>query len=164
LRETQAAVAIVLAPGAEGREMLLIHRAERRDDPWSGHMALPGGRREPEDGDLLATVMRETLEETGIRLKAASLAGVLEDMRPRHRRIPLIVVRPHVFVLDRKPRVRLSDEAVDYFWVSADRLKSSACRVHVPQRKILVDAYLAGERIVWGITWRILAAFFESGL
>ena len=54
----RAAVAIVLRNAGEGViELLLIKRSEREDDPWSGHIALPGGRhemyflfREPETG------------------------------------------------------------------------------------------------------------------
>jgi 8-oxo-dGTP pyrophosphatase MutT (NUDIX family) len=161
LTEIQAAVSIILAPGARGREILFIHRAERPDDPWSGHMALPGGRREPKDKDLLATALRETREETGVILRKNELVTVLDDLRPRNRSIPPVVVRPHVFALEAQPPVRLSEEAVGYFWVPIDRLKSSACRVHVPERKVLVDAYLVGPRIVWGITLRILKAFLR---
>ena len=62
-----AAVAIVLAPDPDA--VLLIRRAERAGDPWSGHMALPGGRYEPKDPDLLGTALRETVEEVGVALK-----------------------------------------------------------------------------------------------
>src|SRR5262245_39852984 len=44
-----AAVVAMVRPGRGGAELLLIERAEHPDDPWSGHMALPGGRYEPCD-------------------------------------------------------------------------------------------------------------------
>src|SRR5688572_27389789 len=75
-----AAVAIIIAPDPDA--ILLIRRAERAGDPWSGHMALPGGRREPGDLDLLATAIRETSEEVGIRLGSEQLVGTLEDVVP----------------------------------------------------------------------------------
>ena len=56
----QAAVALLLTPDPD--RLLLIRRAEREGDPWSGHLALPGGRRDESDTDLLATALRETFE------------------------------------------------------------------------------------------------------
>src|SRR5262245_41364530 len=67
----RAAVALVFCapPGAEP-ELLFIERARREGDPWSGHMAFPGGRRDPKDTDLAATAARETHEEVGLGLGA----------------------------------------------------------------------------------------------
>ncbi|MBD0320648.1 MAG: NUDIX domain-containing protein, partial [Gemmatimonadetes bacterium] len=65
-RVPSAAVALLLRPSGDGPELLLIRRAEREGDPWSGHMALPGGRADPRDRDAAATAARETLEEVGI--------------------------------------------------------------------------------------------------
>jgi hypothetical protein len=48
-----AAVAIILTPQPDS--ILFIRRADRSGDPWSGHMALPGGRRDPSDLDLAGT-------------------------------------------------------------------------------------------------------------
>ncbi|MFC1500453.1 NUDIX hydrolase, partial [Candidatus Zixiibacteriota bacterium] len=73
----QAAVALVLVPAGEGLEMLLIKRTERDDDPWSGQMAMPGGRRDAEDDDLCQTAIRETREETAVDLGCAELIGEL---------------------------------------------------------------------------------------
>ena len=55
-----AAVAAILRQAPSGLEVLFIKRAERDGDPWSGHMAFPGGRREPHDSDLYSTALRET--------------------------------------------------------------------------------------------------------
>lgn len=162
MSEMKTAVALVLAPGPHGREVLLIHRAESPRDPWSGHMALPGGRREDGDRDLLDTAVRETLEETGVRLKRSDCAEALDDLRPRARSIPKVLIRPHVFLLERKPPVRASGEVAGILWVPLARLEGSRCRVRVPDRKVHVDAFLVGPHIVWGITYRILRAFLEK--
>ncbi|MGH7524260.1 MAG: NUDIX domain-containing protein, partial [Gemmatimonadales bacterium] len=73
-----AAVALVLAE--EPDRLLLIRRAEREGDPWSGHLALPGGRRQESDSDLLATATRETREETGIHLEPSWCRAQLDDL------------------------------------------------------------------------------------
>src|SRR6185503_17634978 len=65
-----AVVALVLREGLEGPELLVIKRSEAEHDHWSGHMALPGGRVEPEDESLLATAARETFEEVGLDPRA----------------------------------------------------------------------------------------------
>lgn len=69
-----AAVALILLPmETQGWELLLIVRAENEKDPWSGHVAAPGGRTEVGvDGRALETVVetavRETREEIGVDL------------------------------------------------------------------------------------------------
>src|SRR3989442_10873051 len=82
-----------------GLEALFIRRAQRADDPWSGQVALPGGRRDAGDADLFATAVRETREETGIDLAGAERLGRLDDLYPRTPTLPPVVVRPFVFAL-----------------------------------------------------------------
>ena len=93
-----AAVAAVLRDTSSGVEVLLIRRAEHPGDPWSGHMALPGGRQDPDDPDLLHTAMRETSEELGLVLDPSQVIGPLDDLEAvaRGRRVGM-VVRPFVF-------------------------------------------------------------------
>ena len=77
--ELEAAVTAVLRPGetADGSlELLLIERVERTEDPWSGHIALPGGRREQGDPDLLTTAFRETAEEAGVYVRPKGLLRI----------------------------------------------------------------------------------------
>src|SRR5437868_134308 len=77
----RAAVAAVLRQGEIEPEVLFIHRAEHPLDPWSGHMAFPGGRVEPQDASEQAAAERETEEEVGLRLaEAAVRAGRLNDL------------------------------------------------------------------------------------
>src|SRR6202008_3083129 len=90
----QAAVAVILVPASDDLEALFIRRAEAAGDPWSGHIALPGGRRHLSDADLLRTAVRETLEETGIELPPDARLGELDEFMPLSRHLPRIVVRP----------------------------------------------------------------------
>jgi 8-oxo-dGTP pyrophosphatase MutT (NUDIX family) len=98
----RAAVALVLRVpvGAAGPELLLVKRAEYPGDPWSGHVAFPGGRAEPDDASPWHTAARETWEETGLDLLAAGrLLGTLDELYPRTPVLPPVVVRPHVAVV-----------------------------------------------------------------
>lgn len=158
----RAAVAITLRPTADDNaELLLIRRAEREGDPWSGQVALPGGRWSPNDESLLTTAMRETWEETGIDLAATGLVlGTLDELRPRTSTLPAIIVTPVVVALDDPPPLVLSDEVADAFWVSLDALRDPALSrespVHVRGATWRVPSFVLGEHVVWGLTERIL--------
>ena len=85
-----------------GEELLMIRRAERPGDLWSGHMAFPGGKREPDDQSLLHTAIRETQEEIGLSLHDAHFVGTLTELAPIRRKGPAdLWVTPLVFQVDR---------------------------------------------------------------
>ena len=160
----QAAVALLLAPGDAGDlQLLLIKRAEHPGDPWSGQMALPGGRRDPGDPDLFATVARETREEVGIELRPDWLVGELDDLHPRTPTLPPVVVRPFVFGLAGRPPVQPSSEVALHLWVGLDELASGRDRteVQIPGRDRSFPAYRVGDHVVWGMTERIIMPFIE---
>jgi 8-oxo-dGTP pyrophosphatase MutT (NUDIX family) len=159
-----AAVALVLVPDPDA--LLLVRRSERAGDPWSGQMALPGGRRE-EDEDLLFTAIRETEEEVGLILPPETLVGVLDDMAPRTPVLPPIAVRPYVFRLPGRARVdRLSEEIAAAHWVSLDVLLDRATYVNVDisvrSRLVSMPAFRLAEGTVWGMTERILSDLLRT--
>src|SRR5215203_3343198 len=94
----RAAILLTMRLRADGEpEVLMIKRAEAEGDPWSGHIALPGGRMEPGDADLSITAVRETWEETGVDVaRDGRLLGHLDDISPRTPALPPIVIRPYV--------------------------------------------------------------------
>lgn len=142
-------------------EVLLIQRAERTGDPWSGQIALPGGRRSAADATLQDTAIRETLEETGIDLAAHGLVlGSLDELRPRTPVLPPIIVTPFVAVAPEDLSLSLSDELADAFWTPwssfADPTRIDKSMVQVRGTPWQVASYLIGERVVWGMTERML--------
>lgn len=159
----EACVALILAPGLGGFDALFIKRALHPKDPWSGHVGLPGGRRDPEDADSVSTAVRETLEETAVELPRDSLLGGLDDIRPRPR-LPKILIRPFVFGLDAKPETRLSPEVDKAFWIGLEELRACAGKEEVVHhgRTVRVPAFRAGPHVIWGITHRIMAPFLEA--
>jgi 8-oxo-dGTP pyrophosphatase MutT (NUDIX family) len=156
----QAAVAALLVPAGGDFELLLIRRAERAGDPWSGHMALPGGRREERDRDLLETVLREVREEVGVALDPELRLGELDDLRPVTAPAR-VIVRPFVFALPRRPDLVTSVEVAQPIWTSLRELAGSASTIDVVHRGALrtMPCYRAGEHVVWGMTHRILEPF-----
>lgn len=160
-----AAVALVLAPGERGElEALLIRRARRDGDPWSGHVGLPGGRRQAGDPDLLHTALRETEEEVGVRLEAPALLGQLDDLAPTTRVLPRLVVRPFAFGLSAKPELELNHEVERPLWTSLAVLRGARVRsrVRVHSGELEVDSLLLDELVLWGMTLRILDGFLRS--
>ena len=157
----ETAVALILTPGARGLEALFIRRALRADDPWSGDIALPGGRREPGDADRLATAVRETREEVGLALPPAALLGVLDDLAPSVPRLPPLVIRPHMFGLDVRPDPRISDEVAEVLWLPLAELPSCEGKTSVPIRGVPVEVpcFNRGGVVIWGLTYRILLGF-----
>ena len=163
-----AAVALILyedTGGGEGVEALFIKRAQQAGDPWSGQVALPGGRREPADADLLATAVRETREETGIELTGVEQLGALDDLYPRTPTLPPVVVRPYVFVVGARPALVPDVEVERAFWVPLGRLGEPGVRRELTLTIRGVErtfpAYQLGDDVLWGMTERIITPFVD---
>ncbi|HYC31199.1 MAG TPA: CoA pyrophosphatase, partial [Gemmatimonadales bacterium] len=158
-----AAVAVVLVPQPDA--LLLIRRAERTGDPWSGHMALPGGRQDPGDPDLTATAVRETAEEVGVELPRAALLGSLDDVVPRTPALPPIAVRPYVFALPERPPLSLNPEVASARWVLLDHLLHPrtyhSVRIQIRGEDREFPAYQLEDAIVWGMTERVVTTLLD---
>lgn len=158
----RAAVALALRHDAAGAlDLLLIRRAERAGDPWSGQVALPGGRYAPNDESLLETALRETWEETGIDLHLhGRVLGTLDELRPRTATLPSIIVTPVVVALEAAPALVLNHEVAEAFWIPVETLRDPAVSressVHVRGATWRVPSFVLGEHVVWGMTERIL--------
>ena len=172
----RAAVTLVLRPAetassgdgpdaGEGlaADLLFIQRAEFDGDPWSGHMALPGGRREPQDADLRATAIRELEEETALVLSRESILGRLDERVPGNPALPAIGITPYVAWFEGPDTFVPSEEVSDHVWVplrvlfdeghrSTLRLEHRGVTRKLPT--IEYDGYT-----IWGITFKIVEGF-----
>jgi len=172
----QAAVALVLRRRLSEAELLVIKRSESERDHWSGHLALPGGRMEPEDAGLLATAVRETFEEVGLRLDAGGeVIGRLATVIPQSRLVPRIAVTPFVAVApaeyhvfgegEASVKLRLSSEVAAAFWVPVSELKSGGrsgtFRMVFAGVEREWPAYPSTHGPIWGLTERILTEFLS---
>lgn len=157
----RAAVALALRPVRASLEVLMIRRAEREGDPWSGQVALPGGRWSVGDATLVDTALRETWEEVGVDLRDAGLVlGTLDELRPRTAVLPSIVITPVVVAFDAPAPLVLSDEVADAFWVPLDVLRAPdttrESEVRARGATWRVPSFVLGPHVVWGLTERIL--------
>ena len=158
----RAAVLATFRIAADGDlELLLIKRAEWEGDPWSGHVAFPGGRHEPDDASLEETAVRETREELGIDVRRhGRVLGTLDEIHPRTPLLRPIVVRPYVAVLDTDVELAPSDEVALAFWVPLQALlhpaTSMEATVVVRGVERTVSSYRFGNHTIWGMTERVL--------
>jgi 8-oxo-dGTP pyrophosphatase MutT (NUDIX family) len=158
----KAAVALIFRLGNDDAlELLFIKRAEYPGDPWSGQIAFPGGREETGDASLVETAIRETREETAIDLaRDGRMIGTLDDLRPRTVRLPPIVVRPFVWLLDRHDALVLSTEIALAFWYPFAALAQTESwhEETVFARGVQINArvFRHEENVIWGMTERIL--------
>lgn len=162
-----AAVAIVLSPGAAGDDLLLIRRATVDGDPWSGHLALPGGGHEPGDATLEETARRETLEETGIDLSQSARVATLTPVTPSFMTAPAITIAPFVFRYGGDRRVTMSCEIVESWWIPVEQLQREDAWVTTPVTirdgsAIHVRGLLWHGHVLWGLTERIIHEFLAT--
>lgn len=167
----RAAVAAILRelPGRAGVELFFILRAEHPADPWSGHVAFPGGRRDPDDESLLSTAIRETREEVGIDLTPAHLLARLPDVPvfTRSKKADLVVT-PFVFALRSDVAVVPNIEVATTLWVPLSTLargegKSSFKFDWNGQTLDLPCIHLGpGQHRLWGMTYRMLETLLDA--
>lgn len=169
----EAAVSLVLRPGPE-LEILLIKRAVHERDPWSGQMALPGGRRSPGDSSLLMTALRETHEETHVEVPPeGALLGALDEVHPYSAHLPSIIIAPYVVGVPPGTTARPNPVEVDAaIWIPVPALRHpdaiSEILVELEGESRTFPAVRYGPHLIWGLTHRILQQFLgeveEAGL
>ncbi len=173
-RGANAAVALVLRPPPEppdplvrASDVLVIRRAESARDPWSGQMALPGGRLDPSDPDLVAAAVRETREETALELDPGGVTGRIREIRSLGASLPAITVWPFVFRAGAGAGARVaSPEVATVHWLPVEALAAresqDVFRYEVDGSVRRFPCIRVEGQVVWGLTYRILRCFLGS--
>ncbi|HEY6006944.1 MAG TPA: CoA pyrophosphatase [Geobacteraceae bacterium] len=156
--------AAVLLPLFErqGDYHLLFTKRTEHLNHHRGEISFPGGVRQPEDGDLLQTALRETWEEVGIAPAAVTVLGVLDDFYSIHD----YIVTPYVGIFP-------GDLSLTINAAEIERL------IEVPLAHLLrpdifrtedwswrgrthpVHFYTYGRDEIWGLTAAILKQFLD---
>ena len=159
--QRRAAVAIVL----DDDRVLLMVRATRESDPWSGHISLPGGGFHATDAHLQVTAMRETVEELGIALDTHRYLGRMAALHPFSSGPSGVEVTPFVFAVAGPVSLSLGPEAAAAFWFPLDRaLRGELDGTHELVRAgttMKFPCWRYGDHTIWGLTWRILTQLAE---
>jgi 8-oxo-dGTP pyrophosphatase MutT (NUDIX family) len=158
-----AGVSIILRDGVVP-SVLLIRRAERDGDPWSGQIAFPGGKMQPEDRTTRDTAARETMEEIGVDLdRTANFLGYADTTTTHNGTMDVV---PSVFTLKEEVKIRPNEEVASYRWANLEDFLNpngkSTYRLEYGDRTIEMPAYLVGDYIVWGLTHRILESLLKE--
>lgn len=160
-----SAVALILREEHPEPQMLFIRRASRRDDPWSGDLAFPGGRIEATDHHAQAAAEREVREEIGLHLRDEQCIGQLDDISGTH--LP-VIVSCFVYQIPNPAPLTLSDEVEQTFWIPLSRIIDT--RHHGPAMvsfngqtfsRPAIDLLGPGHRVLWGITYRLVMNFLD---
>ena len=159
----RSAVAMILRIIEGELHILMIKRAEREGDPWSGQMAFPGGRKDPTDIDDYAVAVRETEEEVGLLLGPDDqYMGRLSEVtaRPRRSFTLAMTVSPFVFRLDREVSFLPNYEVAEVVWVPLEFLLDTDNRQEMVWESgkisLRLPCYFYQERRIWGLSLMML--------
>ncbi len=155
-------VVLVADHDSRGRPMppalLMMQRAQRAGDPWSGHVSFPGGRVAASDASTRAAALRELQEETGFdaRLGLEPMGRLSDRITREHGRARPMVISPYVYrtrcAVDLQPGL----EAAALWWVPLSDLLSPARRSRITWRVAQVPLRLPcvdlDKARLWGLT------------
>lgn len=164
----RAAVAIVLHKVDGELCLLMIRRAQREGDPWSGHMAFPGGRRDPDDIDDRFCAIRETREEIALDLDAlgsevCALGEVNTGWRADR---PEMLVAPFIYRVEQLPELDLNYEVDAVVSVPLRFLMDRSNRVPLAWEwrgtQVESDSYLYRDNRIWGLSLMMIDELIEA--
>ena len=165
--KTRSAVAMILQVRDGELQILMIKRAERVGDPWSGHMAFPGGRMDKSDANGYAVAVRETAEEVGLSLGPEDeCIGRLSELNAKPQRGSFgMAVSPFVFRLDREVIFTPNYEVAEVVWVPLEFLTDEDNREEMIWKykgaKIPVPCYMYEGRCIGGLSLMMLDGLLD---
>jgi 8-oxo-dGTP pyrophosphatase MutT (NUDIX family) len=163
-----AAVALALSGEGGDLQLCFIRRVEKQDDPWSGHMAFPGGRASPGDTTARAVAEREAQEEVGLELRDSHLIGALSDLPVRLGGVDTsMVLSSFVYYLGVAPAALIpNQEVAASYWVSLAHLWDQRNATHLSVFRnndvsVMFPAIRFQQYLIWGLTLRVLTLFSD---
>lgn len=158
----RSSVVLFLRGRDSDTEVLMIRRAEREGDPWSGHMGFPGGRMDPDDAHSFATACREVEEEMGFdALHHGCYLGRLGDLQATGAgKLQPLVVSPFVMEMRREPVYQPNHEVADFVWIPLSYFRDHGNRESMVYERegmnLKLPVYYYRQYRVWGMSLRML--------
>jgi len=159
--QREAAIVVPVVTRADDMAMLFTKRADHLPD-HPGQMAFPGGGREPEDGGLLGTALREANEEIGLDPKAVHVVGRLDDIRT----VTDYSVRPFVGRIPDREYLPSDEEVAEIVTLPLPELTNldnyeSEHRDHPHYGEIRLHFFYIDGYTVWGASAQMLVQLLE---
>lgn len=163
----QAGVLLLLFPKDDLWHTLLIERVNNRNlnDVHRGQLAFPGGTREDEDTDLVATALREAEEEVGVPRDDIKVLGKLTSLFIS---VSNFMVHPIVGMVEKQPKWTLQrDEVAGVIEFPIDKfrdptlLATTSIKVSQNIKLLNVPYFDLNGKVLWGATAMMMQEFIE---
>jgi 8-oxo-dGTP pyrophosphatase MutT (NUDIX family) len=157
----RSSVAIVLADNhsVDKINMLMIRRAIRKGDPWSGDMGFPGGRSSiKKDKNIYKTAIRELYEETGVEIKDGleNIGRLSELLTKAHEKMAPMIITPFVFKINKTPDLKKNYEVEELIWIPLSYFFNQQNRATMEVRKgkfkWSFPSYTYNRKCIWGLS------------
>jgi len=157
----RSSVAIVLVdnPSVDKISMLMIRRAIRKGDPWSGDMGFPGGRfSTKKDKNIYKTGIRELYEETGVAIEdGLENIGRLSDLLTKaHEKMAPMIITPFIFKINKTPDLKKNYEVEELIWIPLSYFFNQQNRATMEVRKgkfkWSFPSYIYDRKCIWGLS------------
>ena len=160
----EAGVLVAVTDNPRDPELILTQRATRMNS-HAGEVALPGGKRDPEDPDLLATALREAEEEIDLPAGAVRVVGPLSQVVSKHGLLvtPFLGVVPAAIALQPNPDEIHSLFRVPLRFFLEDR-RHHTDRIRFKRQDLYVPSYHYRGYVIWGLTAYVIVELLNQGL
>jgi 8-oxo-dGTP pyrophosphatase MutT (NUDIX family) len=153
----EAAVLVLMFREQSSIHTILMQRPEY-DGVHGGQISFPGGKREPQDKDLVHTALREANEETGINPEKITIIG---NLTPLFIPVSNMLVTPVIGWTDKKPDFKLLPEEVVFLIDTDLELLMDPSIVKIKPFEIRgellnVKYFDYHDNVIWGATAMIL--------
>lgn len=133
------------------------------DGVHSGQIALPGGKHDHMDSDLIETAIRESQEEIGVSLNREMYQ---QDLKPIYIPPSHMHVHPYYFTYKERPELikneREVQDVIEVPLLDFLNTRPQYTQVSVGESTLKVPSYIINGHVVWGATALILSEFKEN--
>ena len=150
-----------------GQHCILFNKRSETVEHHKGEISFPGGAKDPEDEDFMATALREAEEEMGITPEDVTVLGQLDDVATRSQYGVKVFVGTISYPYSFRPS---ADEIAEVLEVPFDFLASPQNLRHEVRWPASIGqggkpepgySYVYGEHLIWGATAKIVHQFVE---